>query len=437
MYVVKDCRYIVSVGPCIIKGFNKNSFYVIKTNEYKNWDVETVAAVIKNFTLAIIEGKLEATVKNKEKEYTINKNTIETLLFDTLSNNIPTIDVTQQVFKTLTDPDDGVKRVKIIEDGDLSIFVKYGENFRKTFSRFRGTGMLINRTEESFPHLCIVIVVNDVGNNELSKLLREAEPPQHTEWKGKNVKNNQRLRDKVNRNLRKIRDEVQKVMMSYMRPPEMPKVIDAGTGEYFQGEADNFNIGESKDGLKVDLKIKDIRNTAGKILFDRQRLKDQSVLGETAIGNPIEGYVVHAGTRKRRHRRRVRIRQVNTEGETGNATRGVAPTGQGKVRIQNLRFVDNRIFYLANYRYKLLVNSPKEYENVFVECFAGRDDSNDQDPIIIKTVKLPMKPRQTVNGTKVGPLTIKQGHNELFIEFLNDELMAVTPQFSMEVHSAK
>ena len=48
-----------------------------------------------------------------------------------------------------------------------------------------------------------------------------------------------------------------------------------------------------------------------------------------------------------------------------------------------------------------------------------------------------MKPLQTVNGTKIGPLTLKQGHNELFIQFANDELMAVTPQFSMEVHSAK
>ena len=413
------------------------AIFGFKTNEYENWDIETVAAVIKNFTLAIVEGKLEVTVKNGEKEYIINKHSVETLLFDTLNNsNIPSIIVTQQVYKTLTDPDDGVKRVKIIEDGDLSVFVKYGDNFHKTFSRFRGTGMLINRTEESFPHFCIVIVVNDVGNNELSKLLRDAEPPQHTEWKGKNVKNNPRLRDRVNRYLRKIRDEVQKVMGDYQRI-EMPEVIDAGTGEFFQGEAGNFNVGESKDGLKIDLKIKDIRNTAGAILFDRQRLKDQTVLGETAIGTPVDGVAVHAGARKRNRRRRIRIRQVNPEGENEGTTRGVAPTGRGKVRIQTLRFIDNRIFYIANSRYKLLVNSPKEYDNVFVECFAGRDDSNDQDPIIIKTVKLPMKPLQTVNGTKIGPLTLKQGHNELFIQFANDELMAVTPQFSMEVHSAK
>ena len=48
-----------------------------------------------------------------------------------------------------------------------------------------------------------------------------------------------------------------------------------------------------------------------------------------------------------------------------------------------------------------------------------------------------MKPLQMVNGTRIGPLMLKQGFNELYIQFENDELMAVTPQFSMEVHSAQ
>ncbi len=412
------------------------AIFGFKTEEYANWEIETVAAVIKNFTLAIMEGKLEVTVKNGDTEYIVDKNSIEKLLFDTL-NDVKAINITQQVYKTLTEPDDGVKRVKILEDEDLSIYVKFGENFQKIFSRFRGTGMLINRTEESFPHFSIVIVVNDVGNNELSKLLREAEPPQHTEWKGKNVKNNPRLREKVNRNLRKIRSEVQKVMENYIRI-EIPEVIDAGTGEYFQGEAGNFNIGESEDGLKIDLKVKEIKNTEGVVLFDRQRLKDEAILGETAIGTPNGGYAVRAGTRKRRRRKRVRIRTVDPGGKTvEQPTRGVAPTGRGKVKVQTLKFIDNRIFYLANNRYKLLVNSPKEYDNVFIECFAGRDDSNEQDPIMIKNVKLAMKPLQEINEAKIGPLTLKEGHNEIIIEFVNDELMAITPQFSMEVHSEK
>ena len=61
--------------------------------------------------------------------------------------------------------------------------------------------MLINTTTvDVLPHFSVVIIVNDVGEMGLSKTLREAEPPQHTEWKAKNITDNQRFTKNRKRN---------------------------------------------------------------------------------------------------------------------------------------------------------------------------------------------------------------------------------------------
>ena len=58
----------------------------------------------------------------------------------------------------------------------------------------------------------VVIVVNDVGEMDLSKTLREAEPPQHTEWKAKNITDNRDLHNRAARYIRNIGKEIQKAL---------------------------------------------------------------------------------------------------------------------------------------------------------------------------------------------------------------------------------
>ena len=40
-----------------------------------------------------------------------------------------------------------------------------------------------------------------------------------------------------------------------------------------------------------------------------------------------------------------------------------------------------------------------------------------------------------VHGEKIGPIPISEGGNDLYIEFENNEIMAVIPVFTMEVTS--
>ena len=44
-------------------------------------------------------------------------------------------------------------------------------------------------------------------------------------------------------------------------------------------------------------------------------------------------------------------------------------------------------------------------------------------------------PLMEVHGEKIGPIPIKEGGNDLYIEFENNEIMAVIPVFTMEVTS--
>ena len=91
---------------------------------------------------------------------------------------------------------------------------------------------------------------------------------------------------------------------------------------------------------------------------------------------------------------------------------------------------------MAVSKYRCYINSPKDYDKVYIQYFAGRDDDK-QDPLAIKNVKLENVPRMDVNGEKIGPISLKQGSNNLYVEFENDEIMAVIPVFTMEVSNEK
>ena len=82
------------------------------------------------------------------------------------------------------------------------------------------------------------------------------------------------------------------------------------------------------------------------------------------------------------------------------------------------------------------MNSPKDYDKVYVRYFAGRDDGN-QDAIAIKSFKAEGKPRVDVGAYQMGPISMTQGKNVVYIEFENSEIMAVMPVFTMEVSNEK
>lgn len=410
--------------------FNRNEIgtdvavFGFKTNEYEDWERNIAIAIIKNFVLAILNSKLEVEIKSPKITYIISKSNVESLLFKDFSDE-PQLKYTRQVYETLTKVDP--IKVTIEEKDDLSIYVKYEDAYAQSLSRFRSTGMLINTTTvDVLPHFSVVIIVNDVGEMGLSKTLREAEPPQHTEWKAKNITDNAPLKNRAARDLRKIGKEIQRILDEFEKADITDK-MDAGIGNYLPDSTDESGSHEGNDGLKTDIKINEISTYDGRVMYNRQYETAES--GEGAK-TPKSG--IKTGRKKRKKKKPVHIPVVEPKkGEN----KGVI-SGTGKVKIISPKIIEQRIFYKAANKYQFYVNSPQDYSRVFLQFYAGRDDDKN-DPVVVKNVKLENIPRIEVNSQKIGPISLHQGDNTLFIEFENSEIMALVPVFTMEVTNEK
>ena len=407
-----------------IDEFNRTEYgtdvaiFGFKTEDYENWEEAVAVAVLKNFILAIKDGKLEVVIESPNKRYTVSKEYLESLLY-TYFKDYSQLKWTRQIYETVTKSD--VKYATIAEKNDLSIYVRYDDGYSAALSRFRSTGMLINTTTESLPHYSVVIIVNDVGNKELSVTLRESEPPQHTEWKAKNITDNRKLHNLAAKYIRNITKAVQKVLDEFERADITDK-MDAGIGNYLPDASDG-SAQEGTDGLRTDVKISEIASYEGRVFYNNQY---ESASSSTGTDTAKAG--IKTGKRKRKKRQKNKIPVVKPGG-TGTA--GVA-AGAGKVKITSVRLNSHRTFYMAGNKYRMYIDSPVAYENVYIHFFAGRDDDK-QDSVSVKNVKLEGKPLKDVHGEKIGPITLNQGSNTLYVEFENNEIMAVIPMFTMEV----
>ena len=380
--------------------------------------------LFENFFIKKEEKWQPNTIKSPGALYEIRKDTIEDLLYKTFTND-PQLKYTKQIYETITKTTP--RKVKISEKDDLSIYVRYDDGYSQSLSRFRSTGMLINTTtNDVLPHFSVVIVVNDVGELDLSKTLREAEPPQHTEWKAKNITDNRELHNKAARFIRNIGKEIQKALDEFEKADITDK-MDGGVGSYLPDASDNSTSGEGTDGLKTDIKISEISSYDGRVFYNSQYESVESGTGKDA---PKSG--LKAGKKKRKKKTNVKIPVVTPGQGSDKGVKG----GSGKVKIATVSIRDHRTYYVAGNKYRAYINSPANYEKVYIQYFAGRED-DEQDELIIKNVKLEGLPRIDVHGNKIGPISLKEGKNVIYVEFESNEIMAVIPVFTMEVANEK
>lgn len=396
------------------------AIFGFKTEEYEKWEEAVAIAVLKNFILAIKDGKLEVEIESPSKRYIVSKQYIEELLYKHFKD-ITALKWTRQIYETVTKTEP--QTATIAEKDDLSIYVRYDDGYSASLSRFRSTGMLINTTTESLPHYSVVIIVNDVGDMMLSKTLREAEPPQHTEWKAKNITDNRTLHNLAARYIRNITKAVQRVLDEFERA-DITDRMDAGIGNYLPDASEGASE-EGTDGLRTDVKISEISSYEGRVFYNNQYASAAS-----SEGSETQKSGVKTGKKKRKKKKKDKIPVVTP---TGKGSKGVS-SGAGKVKIISLSLSDHRIFYVAGNKYHMFINAPKGYEKVYIQFYAGRDDDK-QDAVSIKNIKVEGMPLMEVHGEKAGPIPIKEGGNNLYIEFENNEIMAVIPIFTMEVTS--
>ena len=393
------------------------------TDLYEEWEEATTIAFIKNFILALYKGKLEVTINSPTVKYEIKKETLEDLLFTTFKND-NRLKITRQVYETISDPDK-ITHTKIAEENDLTIYVKYNDFYLQSLSRFRTTGMLINTTtNDVYPHFSVVVMVNKVGENKLDVTLRASEPPQHTEWRARNITKDTTLRNRASKYIREIGKEVKKAMEEYDNN-NIEDSIDAGVGGYLPDNG--LGSQNSIDSFKKEIKIKEIKTKAGETVFKREYSQ-----GDSATGQKIPGSAVPAGTRH--HIKRVKKKIIVVKPGEGS-DKGVAD-GSGKVVFTKPVFEDSRNFGIAKNRYRTVVVSPCDYDKIYVQYYAGRDYDGD-DETQIKSIKINNEPARIVNSARFGPFKIHKGLNLLHVEYEEHGKIAATPEFFLEVTDEK
>lgn len=382
-----------------------------KTNEYKEWEKQAVVAVLSNFILSIFTGRLEVEIQTPFRRYLVSKNELEKLLDETPRDDKKLI-LARQIYMTLTNSKP--RFFSIAEKNDLSIYVRYDENFTlRCCARFRA-GMLINAKGTTPRHYTAVIIANDVGKMMLTTTLKATESPRHNEWERKNVRDKQ-LRKRATEYLKAIGKALVKVLDEYDNA-DITDCMDAGVGNYLP-DVSVETPGRGTDALRKDVKVTEILRD-GKVISSQY---DSAALKE---GLETQNSILKTGTQKTRKKLKGKTAVVNPDEAV---ITGFAP-GAGQTKLPSAIFSEYRVYRIEGNRYHMYINSPKKYDKVNIWfCAAGEDDK--QTVLRIKNVSAEGMPLKNFYREKSVPIQIREGDNNLSIEFENSEMLAVVPHF--------
>ena len=392
-----------------------------KIDDYPNWEHSLAVSMIKNFVMAINGGKLVVDIVSKNEEYSISANSLRNYLFDEFGDE-EQLKYTRQIYETLTEPDMEPVNFTIAEENDLTVYVRYRDNYSASLSRFRSGGMLINTTTgDVHPHFSVVVVANTVGERKLSETLKLSEPPQHTEWKAKNITDNRELHNLAAKYIREISKKVIEVMDKY-DDSESSNILDSGIGGYLPDTSQSGNGEEGNDALKIDQKIQRIITQSGETIYDKSFESGSNGLG---AGDDEKAHKM--GKKKRKKKKSKKIVVVTPPGNEAGVNHG-----KGKVRFTTPNITDHRTFYNEDGEYRVFIDSPQEYDRVYIQYSAGRDDEK-EDSVAVISYRIGDEKKDSSEKGYVGPISLQQGENEIFVTFENSETLAVVPVFTMEV----
>lgn len=393
----------------IILGFN---------GEGEEWQKSITRAVLKNFFVAIWENKL---IVNVGSDCVISKNTIKKLMDEMKDDAAFLKTKTRQLFYSYIEPTE-VYNFSILEPNDVTFRIKIDESFSKVYANFRNNGMLIDQyVKRAIPFFSAVLVVNDIGEKKLSKLLRATEPPRHNIWDYKRIPNdtteNKKKRKDAKRALQQIQTEIIRVLDIYSTI-EVKDQLDGGVGEFLSYDDKNQRGEKGTDKLRVVQKIKSIKDKNGRRSYEQEK-------GTNAVGTQKKGQG-HRGGEPKPHPpkppRPPKIIEINPDsGDTPGATKG-----KGKLLITATDIIGDRTYpvSVSSGIYKSVIVTARDYDNVYIKVSAVRDDRKEE-PLSPVSYTISGKKHFTKDGI-IGPIALKtRESNEIFTEFSEKEKMAL------------
>lgn len=401
----RDCFHRIERGTdVIIVGFTQTT----------NWLTNVTKAVLKNFFVAISEGRLVAELKNGNDIRIIDESTLSQLFAD-FSNDTEML-AASQLYKAFTSPD-CKKTMEVLEADDVEVYIKSDSSYKRTIANFRATGMLVGTYyKRIFQHYAAVVIVR---GSMLGELLKDTEPPRHNRWDYKQIESSNRKKRKLAReSIQKIDDFVLNLLKSQFEVVTEDTVDAAGVGEYIPDDIDGLGgQAEGDDILKVKIKI-------GKIKTNHVH---QGYTTEVAVQK--EGTEAEGDVHNHEHNpnpvppRPYPPKPVTPDSNDPDPQHGATP-GKGVKTVNTPNLSAQRAFPVSSSQglYKIVIKPAEKYENLYVECFAVGEDSK-TDSLDMESFTFNSNNIKISNG-KAGPIKVEADTPAVFfVKFLRKEKM--------------
>lgn len=401
----RDCFHRTERGTDVI---------IVGFTQAINWVTNVTKAVLKNFFVAISEGRLIVELKDGNDTCTIDESTISQL-FSNLSDDMEML-ATSQLYKAFTTPD-CKKTLEVLEPDDVEVYIKSDSSYKRTIANFRATGMLVGTYyKRIFQHYAAVVIVR---GHKLGELLKDTEPPRHNRWDYKQIEASDRAKRKLAReSIQKIDNFVLDLLKSQFEVVTEDTVDAAGVGEYIPDDIDGLGgQSEGDDILKVKIRI-------GKIKTNHDQQGTTTEVAVQEEGTEMEGDVHNHERNPNPVPPRPRPpKPVTPDPDDPDPQPGATP-GKGVKTINTPNLAAQRAFPVSSSQglYKIVIKPVEAYENLYVECLAVGEDGK-ADSLNMESFTYNGKSIKISNG-KAGPMKVEADTPAIFFaKFVRKEKM--------------
>lgn len=415
----RDCFTRTEQGTdVIIAGFT----------QYMNWVKNVTKAVLKNFFVAINEGRLVVELKDDNKHYIIDADTISGIFSDLEDD--PEMIATSQLYKAFTSPD-CKKSFKILDEDDVEIYIKSDSSYKRTIANFRATGMLVGTYfKRIFQHYAAVVIIR---GQKLGELLKDTEPPRHNRWDYKQIESSDKEKRKLaHQSIQLIDDSVLNLLKSQFEVVTEDTIDAAGVGEYIPDNIDSLGgQSEGEDILKVKIKI-------GKIKTNHTSQGITTQVAEQKEGKEEEGNVHNHNHKHTRNPNPMppKLRPpkpVTPDPYDPNPQQGATP-GNGFKTVNIPNITAQRAFPISSSQglYKIVIKPAEAHKNLYVECFAVGEDGRSE-TLDMESFTYNRKSIKITNG-KAGPMEVEANTPTIFyVKFIKKEKMKLSLHLTEEI----
>lgn len=407
---------------CFIRTERGTDVIIVGFTQFDYWVKNVTKAILKNFFVAISEGRLIVELKDSTEHCVINSDTLSQVFSD-LSDDQEMV-ATAQLYKAFTSPD-CKKSLEVLETDDVEIYIKSDSSYKRTIANFRATGMLVGTySKRIFQHYAAVVIVR---GQKLGELLKDTEPPRHNRWDYKQIESSDKeKRELARQSIRQIGDSVLKLLKEQFEIVTEDTVDAAGVGEYIPDDIDGLGgQSEGDDILKVKIKI-------GKIKTNRTQRGTTTQVAAQAEGAAEEGDV-HNHTHnpnpippKPRPPKPHPLKPVTPDPDAPDPQPGATP-GNGEKTVITPNLTAQRAFPISSSQglYKIVIKPIETYENLYVECFAVGEDGR-FDALEMESFTYNGKSIKIVGG-KAGPMNVDADiAATFFVKFVKKEKMKLS-----------